>query len=410
MFKIGILREEKVPSDARVALNPKQCKSIQEQYAGQVEIIVQPSTVRCISDAEYAAEGIVVQEDLSACDILLGIKEVPIDKLIPNKTYYFFSHTTKKQAHNRKLLQAILSKNITLVDYERLTNSDNVRVIAFGRWAGIVGAHNGMMAYGKRTGAFDLPQMHNFRTFADAVAYYKTLQLPNMRIVVTGTGRVSSGVQAVLESMGVRFVTPHVYLTQALEGAVYTQLNSQSYVQHKEKGSAFDIQDFYKNPENYESIFEPYTKCTDLLINGIFWDKRAPVFFTREDMMKEDFAIQTIADITCDIAPESSIPSTLYASTIAEPVFGYDPKTNEAVAPYQSDVVDVMSIDNLPSELPIDASGAFGEQFIKSVLPEIVQDNDNNNMIRRATVTKNGQLTAEYEYLQDYVNAIDSVN
>lgn len=408
MFKIGILREGKVPSDARVALTPKQCKSIEEQYAGKVKIIVQPSEVRCIADADYINEGIEMQEDISTCDILLGIKEVPIDQLIPNKTYYFFSHTTKKQEHNRKLLQAILAKNITLVDYEKLTNSDNVRVIAFGRWAGIVGAHNGMMAYGKRTGAFDLPQMNYFKTFAEATEFYKTIQLPPMRIVVTGAGRVSSGVESAIEAMGIRFVTPHVYLTQTFNEPVYTQLNSQYYVQHKEKGAAFDIQDFYKNPQNYESIFEPYTKCTDLLINGIFWDNRAPAFFTREDMLKSDFSIKTIADITCDIAPESSIPATLYASTIAEPVFGYDPVTNTAVAPYQAHVVDVMSIDNLPSELPIDASGAFGEQFIKSVLPEIVEDNDNNGMIRRATITKDGYLTAEYAYLQDYVNGVDA--
>jgi hypothetical protein len=402
MLKIGLLREGKTPSDARVALTPAQCKSIENQYVGKVKFTVQPSEVRAISDADYLAEGLEMSSDLSGCDILLGIKEVPINELIAGKTYYFFSHTTKKQVYNRKLLLAILEKNITLVDYERLTNSSDIRVIAFGRWAGIVGAHNGLMTYSRRTDAYKLEQMHKYKTFAAAKAYYKTIALPPMRIVVTGAGRVSSGAVEVLEALGVRRVTPQVYLTTQFEQPVFTQLNSQYYVKHKEEDKNFEMDDFYANPEHYESTFLPYTKCTDLMINGIFWDKRAPAFFDREDMLAPDFSIKTIADITCDIAPAASLPSTLYASTIANPVFGYDAKTNAAVAPFQPESIDVMSIDNLPSELPTDASEAFGEQFIKSVLPEILQA-EPSDMLRRATVTTAGKLTEEFAYLQNYV-------
>jgi saccharopine dehydrogenase (NAD+, L-lysine forming) len=403
MLKIGILREGKKPSDARVALTPKQCKAIENQYVGQVKFVVQPSEVRCISDADYLAEGLELNKDISSCDILLGIKEVPIDELIAGKTYYFFSHTTKKQSYNRKLLQAILEKNITLVDYERLTNSSDIRVIAFGRWAGIVGAHNGMMAYSRRTKAFELAQMHKYRTFAEALAYYQTLKLPTMRIALTGAGRVSNGAAEVLDAMGVRRVTPQVYLSTTFDRPVYTQINSQYYAKHKNEDKAFEMDDFYAHPENYESIFLPYAHCSDLMINGIFWDKRAPAFFTREEMCQPEFTIKTIADITCDIAPASSLPSTLFAATIAEPVFGYNPNTNEATAPYQEGVVDVMSIDNLPSELPIDASAAFGEQFTKSVLPEILQTAP-SDMLQRATVAANGKLTEAFEYLQNYVD------
>jgi hypothetical protein len=402
MLKIGILREGKTPSDARVALTPAQCQLIENQYAGQVKFTIQPSEVRAITDSEYLAAGLKMSSDLSACDLLLGIKEVPINELIADKIYYFFSHTTKKQAYNRKLLQAILEKNITLIDYERLTNSSDIRVIAFGRWAGIVGAHNGLMAYSRRTNAYKLEQMHKYKTFAEAKVYYKTVTLPPMRIVVTGAGRVSSGAVEVLEALGVRRVTPQVYLTTKFEQPVFTQLNSQYYVKHKEEGENFEMQDFFANPEHYESIFLPYTKCTDLMINGIFWDKRAPAFFSRQDMLAPDFSIKTIADITCDIAPAASLPSTLFASTIAQPVFGYDPKTNAAAPPYQAEFIDVMSIDNLPSELPTDASEAFGDQFIKSVLPELLQTTP-SDMIRRATVTTAGQLTEEFAYLQNYV-------
>jgi hypothetical protein len=405
MLKIGILREGKKPSDARVALTPKQCKAIENQHVGQIKFVIQPSEVRCIADAEYVAEGLQLNADISDCDILLGIKEVPVQELIAGKTYYFFSHTTKKQAHNRKLLQAILAKNITLVDYERLTNSSDIRVIAFGRWAGIVGAHNGMMAYSRRTKAFELEQMHKYRTFADALAYYKTLKLPPMRIALTGAGRVSNGAAEVLDAMGVRRVTPQVYLSTTFDAPVYAQINSQYYAKHKNDDKAFEMEDFYAFPENYESIFLPYAQRSDLMINGIFWDKRAPAFFTREQMCAPDFKIQTIADITCDIAPAASLPSTLFASTIAEPVFGYDPQQNKAVEPYQTGVIDVMSIDNLPSELPIDASTAFGEQFTKSVLPEILQSAP-SDMLRRATITHGGKLTEAFSYLQDYVEGI----
>lgn len=401
MLKIGILREGKTPSDARVALTPAQCQLIENQYTGQVKFTIQPSEVRAIADSEYLAAGLEMSSDLSGCDLLLGIKEVPINELIAGKTYYFFSHTTKKQAYNRKLLQAILQKNITLIDYERLTNSSDIRVIAFGRWAGIVGAHNGLMAYSRRTNAYQLEQMHKYKTFAEAKAYYKTVTLPPMRIVVTGAGRVSSGAVEVLEALGVRRITPQVYLTTQFEQPVFTQLNSQYYVKHKDEDQNFEMEDFYAHPEHYESIFLPYTKCTDLMINGIFWDKRAPAFFDRQDMLAPDFSIKTIADITCDIAPAASLPSTLFASTIAQPVFGYDPKNNAATAPFQAESIDVMSIDNLPSELPTDASEAFGEQFIKSVLPEIMQA-EPSDMIRRATVTTAGQLTEAFAYLQNY--------
>ncbi len=403
MLKIGILREGKTPPDARTPLTPAQCKWINTQQAGKVYCVVQSSKVRCIADADYAAAGIEVVEDISDCDILLGIKEVPIKDLIAEKTYFFFSHTIKKQAHNQKLLRAVLDKGIELVDYECLTNDTGLRVIAFGRWAGIVGAHNGLMTYSRRTKAFDLKQMHQYGTFAAALEAYKNIQLPrNLRIVVTGAGRVSSGALEVLDALKIRQVSPSVFLANEFEQPVYTQVNAQDYAQHKQTGHAFEISDFFENPQNYESTFLPYAERSDLMINGIFWDKRAPAFFTREQMLQSNFRLRTIADITCDIAPAASLPSTLKASTIAEPIFGYDAQNNCETAPHQPHVIDVMSIDNLPSELPIDASGAFGEQFIKSVLGELLHK-ENSAMLRRATISnKQGQLTAEFAYLQDY--------
>jgi len=397
-MKIGIIKEGKVPPDSRVTLTPQQVAAINQD--GKAQIVVQPSPSRCYSDEEYVAAGVELTEDLSDCEVLLGVKEVPISNLKPNKTHFFFSHTIKKQAYNRKLLLAILKQNIKMIDYETLTDDKGRRLIAFGRWAGIVGAHNGIMTYGNRTKIYDLPQMVNFKDFAAAKLFYKNLNLPAMKIVLTGTGRVANGSRETLEAMGIQKVSPADFLEKEYHQAVFTQLDCVDYAARKD-GKAFDLQDFFSNPAEYKSIFEPYTKKADLMINGIYWDNAAPAFFTKEEMQQADFNIKAIADITCDIAPVASIPSTLFAATIAKPVFGYDVENEKAVEPYQPKTVDMMTIDNLPNELPRDASQNFGEQFTAFILPELLQPD--SEMIKRATIAENGNLTSYFEYLQDYV-------
>ncbi len=396
-MKIGIIREGKTPPDSRVPLTPKQCKQVQ----AHATVAVQRSANRCYKDEEYIAENIPLSYDLSDCDVLMGVKEVPIQQLIPNKTYFFFSHTIKKQSYNRKLLQAILAKNIRLLDYEVLTNERGQRLIAFGFFAGMVGAHNALWTYAQRTGKFQLKRMKDCFDYAEAVAQYKETTWPAVKIALTGTGRVGSGAAKVLEDMGIRKVSPAAYLTDTFEEAVFTQLTAQEYVAHKE-GRAFENKEFYKHPTDFENAFLPYTKVSDIMINGIYWDNAAPAFFTKEDMRQEDFKIKVIADVTCDIAPVSSIPSTLDASTIANPVFGYNPITEEKCDSYQADCIDMMTIDNLPNELPRDASFAFGNQFIEHILPELLKEE--SAVIERATVAENGQLGKHFTYLEDYVN------
>lgn len=400
-MKIGIIREGKVPPDSRVLFTPEQCVMLQEKYP--IQFVVQPSTGRCLTDELYEKAGLTLSDDVSDCDVLMGIKEVPKDQLIPNKTYFFFSHTIKEQPYNRALLQKIIKENITLLDYEVLTNENKQRVIAFGRFAGIVGAHNGMMTYANRTGAFELEQMHKYDDYAEAIAYYKTLKFPKMKIVITGTGRVANGAAEVLDHMEIKKVSPQDFLTQEYDEAVYTQLGCANYVAHKDDKEPFVIQDFFSNPQNYKSIFEPYTKVADLMVNGIYWANEAPAFFSKEDMKSEEFSIKVIADVTCDIAPVASIPSTLFATTIAEPVFGYNPQTESAVEPYQANTIDMMTIDNLPNELPKDASKSFGEQFTANVIEELLGIKD-TGMIERATIAKDGALGKHFQYLTNYVN------
>jgi len=398
-MKIGIIREGKTPPDSRVPLTPKQCAFITNKYS--IDIKVESSPNRCYPDQEYINEGIDVVNDVSDCDVLLGVKEVPIENLVDGKTYFFFSHTIKKQSYNRKLLQEILKKKIQMVDYETLKNKNGQRVIAFGKFAGMVGAHNAIMTYGMRTGAFDLERMKDCYDYAEAKEVYKKLQLPPLKIVLTGDGRVGNGAAQVLEDMGIKKVNPSDYLSKEFDYPVFTQLGAEDYAQRID-GSGFELGTFFNDPQLFKGIFEPYTIVSDIMINGIYWDNKAPVFFTKEEMRQPDFSIKVIADITCDIAPKSSIPSTLRPSTIADPIYGFDPISGEETTPFAENVIDVMAIDNLPNELPRDASQAFGEQFLEHVVGALLYK-ENSEIIRGASIAIDGQLGEDYQYLSDYV-------
>lgn len=397
-MKIGIIREGKTPPDSRVPLPPTRCKELLERFPFQ--LVVQPSKGRCFSDEEYIDAGVQLAEDLSDCDVLMGVKEVPIELLMPNKTYFFFSHTIKAQAYNQKLLWAAMDKNIRLLDYEVLTNEQGSRLIAFGVFAGMVGAYNGIMTYGKRTGQYALPRMKDLYDYEAAKEIYAKTKLPNFKVVLTGTGRVGSGAAKVLKDMGIKGVTPEKFLTENFNEPVFTQLSCHHYAADK-NNSEFDKAKFYKQPDEFKSIFKPFTEVADIMINGIYWDNNAPAFFTKEEMADSSFKIKTIADVTCDIAPVSSIPSTLFASTIANPIFGYDPKTNKEAAPFADGIIDMMTVDNLPNELPRDASLSFGQQFIEHIAAELANENE-SALLQRATVTQNGKLGKHFDYLADY--------
>lgn len=397
-MKIGIIREGKNPPDSRVPLTPAQCAHLIKEK--NLDIVVQPSPNRCFPDADYLALNIPMSEDLSDRDTLMGVKEVPIDLLVSDKTYFFFSHTIKKQSYNRKLLQAIVEKNIRLIDYEVLTNEKGQRLIAFGKFAGMVGAHNGIMTYGSRTGLYNLKRMKDCLDYAEAKSIYKDLSFPKMKIVLTGGGRVAAGAAQVLDDMGIKKVKPEAYLNTSFDEAVYTQLDCIDYVKRKDD-SSFELNTFFEQPDLFESIFAPYYQSSDIMINGIYWDNLAPAFFSVEEMQSSDFNIKVIADVTCDIAPIASIPSTIKASTIADPIFGFNPSTGQEDAPFQDHVIDMMTIDNLPNELPRDASRAFGEQFINEILDELIKAE--SPVIIRASVALNSKLGPHFDYLSDYL-------
>ena len=399
MTKIGIIREGKIPIDRRVPLTPQQASLVVKEYG--VEVLVQSSKIRCFEDKDYEREGLKVVDSIADCEIILGVKEVPIDDLVANKIHFFFSHTIKKQDYNRDLLRSILTNNIQLVDWETLTNENGNRIIAFGRWAGIVGAYNGLWTYGKRYNLYSLRRAHECFDYEDLKSEYEKIALPNIKIAVTGGGRVAKGAMEVLHGIGIRKVTPHDFLEERFDEPVFTQLNTRDY-HSKADGSEFHRNEFYEKPELYEGDFLKYTKVTDLLVACAFWDPAAPVLFKREDILRDDFDIKVIADITCDI--EGSIPSTKKPSTIDDPLYDYNPSDDEVEEALTDEGnITVMAVDNLPCELPRDASESFGNELIENVLPHLL-GKDTEGVIARATITSGGELTGPYNYLEDYVN------
>ncbi|GAA5219582.1 NAD(P)-dependent oxidoreductase [Membranihabitans marinus] len=399
-MKIGIIREEKVPSDDRVILNPEQCAWLQSHY--DVDLVVEHSPNRCFKDSEYMDAGIRVVDHVSDCDILLGVKEVPIEKLIQGKTYFFFSHTYKEQVYNRPLLQAILEKNIRLVDYELLTNEKRQRLIAFGYFAGMVGAHNGLYTYGQRHKSFDLPRMYKAFDYKEVQTAYSSIQWPSVKIVLTGKGRVGQGAKQVLDDMGIAEVSPDDFLNKEFDKAVYTVLDFFDYAKKKD-GSPFDQSEFFQFPQRFDSAFLPYAHRADIMINGIYWDNNAPRFFSPEDMKDPNFKIEVIADITCDIAPIASIPSTLRPTTIVDPVFGYDVVEECEVPAYTPSGIDMMTIDNLPNELPRDASTSFGQQFLDGIFPLVYDSRFDDGVLLRGSIAIDGELGPHFKYLKNYV-------
>ncbi|MEJ0056209.1 MAG: NAD(P)-dependent oxidoreductase [Bacteroidota bacterium] len=396
---IGLIREGRVPPDKRVAFSPLQVQEIMQRYPS-VKIVCQQSAVRCFKDEEFAALDIPVAEDVTSCDILMGIKEVQIPDLIPDKTYLFFSHTLKKQPYNKKLLQEILKKKIKLIDYETLRDTQGNRLVAFGRFAGIVGAFNGLWAYGKRFNLFSLRRAYECFDINDLKLELRHVVLPPIKIVLTGAGRVAKGAMETLDTAGVRKVNPPDFLTQTFSEPVYTQLSSADYHTRKE-GGFFNRDEFHRNPERYTSHFNDFVKVSDILLAGAFWNPKAPRLFTREDMLSGSFNIKVIADITCDI--NGSIPSTKRATSIIDPIYDYDPVTDSVQAPLSNEkFITVMAIDNLPCELPRSSSEEFGRDLIDRILKPLLGE-DKEKVISRGTIAEKGKLTSYFEYLKDYV-------
>jgi alanine dehydrogenase len=398
-IKFAILKELKNPPDRRVVLSPQACEKIIGDFP-QAEIVVEPSDVRVFKDDEYSDLGVELTTNVSKADVLLGVKEVPIESLIPNKKYFFFSHTLKKQPYNRNLLRALLEKNIEFYDHETIVDSKNTRLIGFGYYAGVVGAYNGFRAYGLKFGDFNLPKVEHLKNRTHLNAELDKITIPKFKIVLTGKGKVANGSKEILDHLNITEVSVEDYLTQNIDEAVYTQIEVLDYNTRKD-GQRLDKHDFYINPQDYKSTFMKFAKVSDLFIASHFFGAGSPNLFTRENAKSKDFNIKVVTDISCDI--DGPVASTIRPSTIADPIYGYNPNTETEVDFMDDDAIVVMAVDNLPCELPDNASRGFGFMFLQHVIPAFF-NNDKDGVLARAKMTENGKLTPRFAYLQDYVD------
>ena len=398
-MKFGIIKERKNPPDRRVVFSPEELVTLQKQFPN-AEIAVESSNIRVFPDADYQDLGITVKEDISDCEVFFGVKEIPIDYLIPNKKYFFFSQTIKKQPYNRALLQAVLNKNIELFDHETIVDANNKRLIGFGRYAGLVGAYNGFRAFGIKYDLFQLPKAETLSSKDDLISKIKRQTLPNIKIVVTGHGKVGVGIKEILDGVKIKEVSAEDFLNKNYSQPVYTQIDMLQYNKRKDEASS-SKSDFYKNPQDYTSDFEKFTKVADIYMAGHFHGNNAPDIVTREMFNAADNKIKVVADISCDV--DGPVACTLKASTIADPFFGYLPSEHKEVSYTHPGSIIVMSVDNLPCELPKDASEGFGVMFMEHVIPAFF-NGDADGILARAKITENGKLTPRFAYLQDYID------
>ncbi|WP_411893714.1 NAD(P)-dependent oxidoreductase [Winogradskyella sp. A2] len=398
-MKFAIIKERKNPPDRRVVFSPETLAEARKRFP-EAEFVIESSDIRVFSDEAYTKLGFEVTDDVSDADVMIGVKEVPVDALVTNKDYFFFSHTIKKQPYNRELLKAILDKNIRLYDHETIVDPNGYRLIGFGRYAGLVGAYNGIRALGIRDGLFKLPKVETLADLHEVKEVLNKIQLPNIKILLSGTGKVANGASEILDHMGVKEVSDALYLTSEFTEPVYCRVDVMEYAKRTD-GKVGDRLAFYKDPSGYESNFLPYAKLSDFFIAGHFYGNNAPYLFTREDVRHPDFRINLVADISCDV--DGPVASTIRSSTIADPFYGYDP-ISETEVPFGTEgTITVMAVDNLPCELPKDASEGFGVTFIEHVLPAFFND-DEKGILQRAKLTENGKLTERFSYLQDFVD------
>ena len=398
-MKFAIIRERKNPPDRRVVFSPTELLKVKKQFP-EANFKIESSDIRVFPDKAYKDKGFEVTADVSDCDVMIGVKEVPIEALIPNKKYFFFSHTIKKQTYNRKLLKAILEKNIELYDHETIVNAQGFRLIGFGLYAGIVGTYNGFRAWGLKYNTWTLPKANTLHDQKALIVELNKISLPNIKILLTGSGKVALGAQEMLDGMHIKSVTVEDYLTKSFDQAVYCKIDVLDYNKRKD-GKVIDMFDFFDHPDDYVSDFMRFAKVTDYYIAGHFYGSGAPYLFTKTNAKSPDFKIKVVADISCDV--DGPVASTLHASTIEDPFYGYDPQTEMEVDFRNENAITVMAVDNLPCELPKDASEGFGEMFLEYVLPSFF-NGDENGILERARITENGKLTSRFSYLQDYVD------
>ena len=402
---IGIIKESR-SDENRTPLVPEHIKKLKSKYP-YLNIVVQPSKKRCFSDDEYKSKGAIINEDLSDCSIIFGVKEIDTRVLMNNKTYIFFSHTYKlnKETLNnaqgtpgmdkKELLKSVLEKKIKLIDYENIRDKNSSRYLGFGRFAGIVGCYNTLNLCLELFNKQPLARAHRINSYERLISNLKNLYFPNMKVLVTGDGRVAKGVIEVLRQTNIKEVSKEKFQNDNFDNPVFCNLETKDYVVSN-LNKEFDLNHFIKYPKEYKSCALQYLKEADVFISAHYWDPTSPKIFNQNDLNKLNH-LKVVGDITCDV--DGSVPTTIRSSTIDKPNFYIDRNTFKETI---GEGLAIMAVDNLPSELPRDSSKEFGDGIVNEVIPYILNEDDGR--ILNATITQNGSFLEKYNYLHDYIN------
>ena len=405
---IGIIKESR-PDESRAPIAPKQISTILEKYP-DINIVVQPCDNRTFKNSEYLEYGAKISEDINSCDLLFGVKEVDVNRLIPNKDYVFFSHTYKLNKDTlsnaqgtpgmdkKELLKSILNKKIKLIDYENIRAANGARYLGFGRFAGVVGCYNTLNLFLSQNNFQPLARAYKINNYERIKNNLSKVRFPNFKLLVTGDGRVNNGVQEILKYTNIKKVSDEDFLKKNFEYPVYCNLETKDYVIHKNK-KAFELKHFIEFPKEYESRTFDYLKESDLYISAHYWDPSSPKIFTKEQLSQFS-KLKIIGDVTCDV--DGSIPSTIKSTTIEEPNFFLNTNTFSETDMSNSNLA-VMAVDNLPSELPRDSSTEFGNGIVNEVIPYIIGKDDGR--ILNSTITTEGRFLEKYNYLNEYINS-----
>jgi len=408
-FTISIIKEARIDEN-RTPFTPNQIQTLISNFP-DLKILVQPSKNRCFKDEDYSKVGAKIEEDISQSDIIFGIKEVEISKLIENKTYLFFSHTSKIRKDNsqatqnaaiiykKKLLREVLKKKITLIDYENIRDESKnaYRYLGFGRFAGIVGCYNTLSLYLKLQKKQLLPRAFEINSYKKIKELISKQNFNKLKILQTGKGNVAKGSMEILRQANIKQISLNDYLNKKYDEAVFCNISLREHVERND-GKDSSYQDFMLNPHKYKSKATNYLHSTDMLITGHYWDPKYPKLFSLNQINKFK-NLKIIGDITCDI--NGSIPTTTRSTSIAKPYYSFDINSMKEIDLCNKGIA-VMAVDNLPSELPNESSEEFGNSIISEVLPYLINKDDGR--INRATTASNGKFCENFTYLNDFIN------
>ena len=407
-FTISIIKEARIDEN-RTPFTPNQIQTLIANFPN-LHVLVQPSKNRCFNDEDYSKAGAKIEEDISPSDIIFGVKEVEISKLIENKTYLFFSHTSKVRKdisqstkdkaiiYKKELLREVIKKKITLIDYENIreTSGKGYRYLGFGRFAGIVGCYNTLNLYLKLQKKQLLPRAFEINSYEKIKKLISKQNFNKIKILLTGSGNVAKGSMEILKHTNIKQISLNDYLNKKYDEAVFCNISLREHVERND-GKHSSYQDFMLNPHEYKSTATNYLYSTDMLITGHYWEPKFPKLFSLNQINKFK-NLKIIGDITCDI--NGAIPTTIRSTSIAKPYYSFDINSMKEIDLCNKGIA-VMAVDNLPSELPNEASEEFGKSIISEILPFLIGKDDGR--INRATTTSQGKLCPTFRYLENFI-------